>query len=224
MFELKGRFQTNAKLAPLLLIAIVGMIFVTSQTPAAYAGGCTDDDNDGYYDIERSSDFCAEPGFWDCDDEDATSLTYSHGHCDVDVTLCVDDDKDSYFNEDLSPSFCSELGLWDCDDEDATILTAVDGDCTFPYMDVPVVIEEKIEALIAEDNFDIKSSQVTNILKTLEKAAVSAEEDQTNVALNMLNTFINKINSHINSGDISQDDGDDLIASVQLMITILENK
>ncbi len=223
MFGLKGRFQTNARVAPLLLIAIVGMIFVTSQTPAAYAGACTDEDRDGYYDIELSGPHCSEAGLWDCNDNDDTILTASHGHCD-DTSLCIDDDEDSYYNQDLSPSYCSEAGLWDCNDNDATILTASGGDCTFPYMDVPVEIEEKIQALIADENFDINTSQVTNIIKTLEKAAVSAEGDQINVALNMLNTFINKINAHINSGNISQIDGDELIASVQLMITCLEDK
>ncbi len=44
------RIPTNVRVVPILLIAIVGMIIITSQSPVAFAGsgGWEDKDNDGF--------------------------------------------------------------------------------------------------------------------------------------------------------------------------------
>jgi len=56
-------FLTNVRVVPILLIAIVGMIIITSQSPAAFAGdgGWEDKDNDGFSTFQG-----------DCNDNDAT--------------------------------------------------------------------------------------------------------------------------------------------------------
>ena len=47
---MKGGFPTNVRVVPILLIAIVGMIIIVSQSPVAFAGagGWEDKDNDGF--------------------------------------------------------------------------------------------------------------------------------------------------------------------------------
>jgi len=58
---LDARLPSNVRVVPILLIAIVGMIIITSQSPEAFAGagGWEDKDNDGYSTFQG-----------DCDDED----------------------------------------------------------------------------------------------------------------------------------------------------------
>jgi len=58
---LDDRLPTNVRVVPFLLIAIVGMIIITSQSPVAFAGqgGFEDKDNDGYSTFQG-----------DCDDTD----------------------------------------------------------------------------------------------------------------------------------------------------------
>jgi len=50
-------------------MAIVGMIIITSQSPAAFAGACTDIDNDGYYPPSAPL-YCGNVDKRDCDDTD----------------------------------------------------------------------------------------------------------------------------------------------------------
>jgi len=54
---------TNVRVMPILLIAVVGMIIIISQSPEAFAGagGWEDKDNDGFSTFQG-----------DCDDNDAT--------------------------------------------------------------------------------------------------------------------------------------------------------
>ena len=54
-------FPTNEKVVPILLIAIVGMIIIVSQSPVAFAGagGWEDKDNDGFSTFQG-----------DCNDDD----------------------------------------------------------------------------------------------------------------------------------------------------------
>ena len=63
------RVLTNVRVVPILLIAIVGMIIITSQSPVAFAGACQDEDRDGYYHISSPS-YCGEAYYRDCDDTD----------------------------------------------------------------------------------------------------------------------------------------------------------
>jgi len=57
------RFPANVRVVPILLIAIVGMIIILSQSPEAFAGagGWEDKDNDGFSTFQG-----------DCNDNDAT--------------------------------------------------------------------------------------------------------------------------------------------------------
>ena len=63
------RLTTTKRAVPILLMAIVGMIIITSQSPAAFAGACTDEDKDGYYTVSSPS-YCGEVYYRDCDDTD----------------------------------------------------------------------------------------------------------------------------------------------------------
>ena len=63
------RFPTNVRVVPILLIAIVGMIIITSQSQSVFAGACQDEDEDGYYHVSSPS-YCGEVYYRDCDDTD----------------------------------------------------------------------------------------------------------------------------------------------------------
>jgi hypothetical protein len=59
----------NISLLSIFSIALVSMILITSQSPAAFAGACQDEDRDGYYHTSSPS-YCGETYFRDCDDTD----------------------------------------------------------------------------------------------------------------------------------------------------------
>ncbi len=66
-----ARFPTNVRVVPILLIAIVGMILITSQSPEAFAGagGWEDKDNDGFSTFQgdcNDNDPEVYPGSGDC--------------------------------------------------------------------------------------------------------------------------------------------------------------
>ena len=69
---MESKFPTNVRVMPILLIAIVGMIMITSQSPVAFAGagGWEDKDNDGFSTFQG-----------DCNDNDAT--VYPGQGCDA---------------------------------------------------------------------------------------------------------------------------------------------
>ncbi len=168
------RFPTNVRVVPILLIAIVGMIIIISQSPVAFAGACTDEDEDGYYTVS-------------------------------------------------SPSYCGEAYYRDCDDTDPEVYPGNSPACAFPYKEALGEIKNEVDALIASGNFDINSKQATNLLNRLQKSEDQIEADKINVAINLLNSFINNINAYMNKGAISPYDGDGLIFGVQAVITTLEN-
>jgi len=66
---LSDRLTTTKRAVPILLMAIVGMIIITSQSPAAFAGACTDIDKDGYYPTNAPI-YCGNVDERDCDDTD----------------------------------------------------------------------------------------------------------------------------------------------------------
>ena len=66
------RFPTNVRVVPILLIAIVGMIIILSQSPEAFAGagGWEDKDNDGFSTFQgdcNDNDATVYPGSGDCE-------------------------------------------------------------------------------------------------------------------------------------------------------------
>jgi hypothetical protein len=146
-------------------MALVSMILITSQSPAAFAGIGDDHDADG----------------------------------------------DNY-----SPN------EGDCDDTDPEIYPG-HGDCKYPVKDDTEKIEDEINDLVESGEFDITSGQAENLLYKLQHAVEKTDDDKINVAIKMLESFINVINAYINSGDISQTNGDGLIEGVLSIIFYLEN-
>ena len=90
-----ARFPTNVKVVPILLIAIVGMIIILSQSPEAFAGagGWEDKDNDGFSTFQG-----------DCNDNDAT--VYPGQGCDAEDFLdyVLDETLDLIDEEGLTAS------------------------------------------------------------------------------------------------------------------------
>jgi len=110
----------------------------------------------------------------------------------------------------------------DCDDTDPEIYPG-HGDCKYPVKDDVQDIEDEINYLIDTNQFDINSGQAENLLYRLQHAAEKSDDDKIKPAINILESFINKINAYINSGAISQTNGDELIAGVQIIIDYLES-
>ncbi len=73
------RFPTNVRVVPILIIAIVGMIIITSQSPVAFAGngGWEDKDNDGYSTFQG-----------DCNDNDPE--VYPGQGCEIEIEIKSD--------------------------------------------------------------------------------------------------------------------------------------
>ena len=88
-------FPTNVRVMPILLIAIVSMIIITSQSPAAFAGngGWEDKDNDGFSTFQG-----------DCNDNDET--VYPGQGCDAEDFLdyVLDETLDLVKEEGLTAS------------------------------------------------------------------------------------------------------------------------
>jgi len=74
------RLTTTKRVVPILLIAIVGMIIIVSQSPVAFAGACQDEDRDGYYHVSSPS-YCGETYYRDCDDTDPEVYPGSGSTC-----------------------------------------------------------------------------------------------------------------------------------------------
>lgn len=107
----------------------------------------------------------------------------------------------------------------DCDDSDPTVYPG--NGCDYPAREDIEQIEDEIDELILNDEFDINSAQADNLIYKLQHAAEKVEENKINTAINNLNSFINQINAYINSGAISEENGNGLIAEVQAIIDYL---
>ena len=92
---MESKFPTNVRVVPILLIAIVGMIIILSQSPEAFAGagGWEDKDNDGFSTFQG-----------DCNDNDAT--VYPGQGCDAEDFLdyVLDETLDLIDEEGLTAS------------------------------------------------------------------------------------------------------------------------
>ncbi len=152
------------RLLSIFSMALVSIILITSQSPAAFAGIGDDHDADG---------------------------------------------------DDYSPN------EGDCDDTDPEIYPG-HGDCKYPVRDDVEEVEDEINNLIDSGEFDINSGQAENLLYRLQHAVEKTDDGKINVAIKMLESFINTINAYINSGAISQTNGDGLIAGVLGIIDYLE--
>jgi len=97
---LDSKFPTNVRVVPILLIAIVGMIIITSQSPVAFAGagGWEDKDNDGFSTFQgdcNDNDPEVYPG------KDCEPLDFLHYITDETIVLIEE--------EELTPSQASGL-------------------------------------------------------------------------------------------------------------------
>ena len=110
----------------------------------------------------------------------------------------------------------------DCDDTDPNIYPG-HGGCDYPVREDTEEIEDEITDLITLGEFDINSGQADSLLYKLQHAVEKTEDNKINVAINMLESFINTIYAYINSGALSQANGDGLIAGVQDIIDYLES-
>jgi len=110
----------------------------------------------------------------------------------------------------------------DCDDTDPNVYPG--NGCDYPVREDTEAIEDEITDLIESGEFDINSGQANNLLYKLQHATEKVEADQIKVAINNLRAFINQINAYILSDQISQADGDGLIAEVQAIIDYLQAK
>jgi len=80
-----------------VLMAIVGMIIITSQSPVAFAGACPDEDGDGYYPPSAPS-YCAGPYDRDCDDTDP-EVYPGDGTCEPKIEIISDFNGDVIVEE-----------------------------------------------------------------------------------------------------------------------------
>jgi len=81
--------RINLRLMPILLMAIVGMIIITSQSQSVFAGACQDEDRDGYYHVSSPS-YCGEVYYRDCDDMDP-EVYPGKGDCDFPYKEALDE-------------------------------------------------------------------------------------------------------------------------------------
>ena len=93
---MERRTPINLRLMPILLMAIVSMIIITSQSPAAFAGagGFEDKDNDGFSTFQG-----------DCDDNDDTVYPGSGDCSALEFLDYVTDETNDLIDEgELTPS------------------------------------------------------------------------------------------------------------------------
>ena len=150
----------NKNLLSILSIALVSIILITSQSPAAFAGmgGWEDKDYDGFSTFQG-----------DCDDNNP-EVYPGHGECD--------------------PTGFVEY------------------------------IAVETEYFI--DEADLTEKQGEALIDKLEQASDKLNSDNYNAATGMLNSFINKINSYINNGTVSEELGQQLIDQVQVLIDVID--
>jgi hypothetical protein len=108
----------------------------------------------------------------------------------------------------------------DCDDTDPNVYPGQG--CNYPVREDVEAIQDEVDDLIQSGEFDINSAQADNLIYKLYHAVEKTEDGKINTAVNMLNSFINNIQAYINSGAISQENGNGLISAVQGIIDYLE--
>lgn len=74
-------------------------------------------------------------------------------------------------------------------------------------------LAEEIEELIEDE--ELNEGQANSLLSKLQNIINKLNNGQTNAACNQLNSFINEVNAYINGGNLSADDGDNLIEAAE---------
>jgi len=126
----------------------------------------------------------------------------------------IDDDHDAD-GDNYSPN------EGDCDDTDPERYPGQG--CNYPVREDVEVIEDEINDLINSGEFDINSGQADNLLYRLQHAVEKTEDNKIKVGIKMLEAFIHTLEAFINSGTLSQENGDGLIAGVQNIINYLKS-
>ena len=108
----------------------------------------------------------------------------------------------------------------DCNDNDFNVYPG--SGCPIPeIVDIEDVMTQ-IETLIANDEFNISSSQLTSLMTKLQQASAKIQSNNYEAAIGKLNYFINQINAFYNSGKISSDNRDLLTGPVEDIINTLQ--
>jgi len=185
------RFPTNVRVVPILLIAIVGMIIITSQSPEAFAGAGVweDKDNDGY---------STEQG--DCDDNDPNVYPVD-GLCVTTIEIDYDV-KDGVVVGPDEQVIISNEAIVDGDIEVNGGIVIITGSSTIKGNIVSnggsILIEE---GSVIDGNVDIVVSGDDGVLE------INAGTVYGNLMTNGINT-LTVTDSNINGNIYSENDGD----------------
>jgi len=184
-------FPTNVRIVPILLIAIVGMIIITSQLPVAFAGAGVweDKDNDGY---------STQQG--DCDDNDPDVYPVD-GRCVTTIEIEVDV-KDGVVVGPDEQVIISNGAIVDGDIEVNGGIVIITGSSTIKgnieSNGGSILIEE---GSVIDGNVDIVVSGDDGVLE------INAGTVYGNLMTNGINT-LTVTDSNINGNIYSENDGD----------------
>lgn len=104
----------------------------------------------------------------------------------------------------------------DCDDNDPEVYPG-NGDCD-PVAFLDYIADETADFI---DEEGLTERQADGLFDTLEKAVDKLNSGNYDAAAGKLTSFINKINSYINNGTVSEELGQQLIDQVQVLIDII---
>ena len=160
----------------------------------------------------------------DPDDSDILSFTASglptfgqlvdYGDKTADLIFETENDSSGTYTITVTVTDNGSPQLSDSDTFTLTVTNDIEGELA--------LIDETVDdvAELAEDG-TLTNGQATSLVKILENSVKKLESDQIATAINMLETFIKKINALINSGQLDSAIGQPLIDDIQEIIDTL---